>query len=125
MNTTARTPTIFVVDDNPDLRECLCLMLEGAGMTVKAFPDGESFLADFDVDRAGCLLIDQAMPGLSGLAVFSVLRDRGQNIPTIVLSGSLTPTIMKAAVEVGVNEILEKPIDGQRLLDGIRRLLER
>ena len=117
--------TVFIVDDNVDLREGLCLMLAGAGMTVEAYPDGATFLAAIHAARRGCLLLDQVMPGMSGLQVQETLRSRGLNIPVIILSGSATPAVADQALRSGALLFLEKPVDGERLLECIRQVLAR
>ncbi len=74
--TRATGPTVFVVDDDDDLRCALRQMLDGAGLPVECYPGGESFLAAYGEDRPGCLLLDVAMPGMSGLEVQQALKSR-------------------------------------------------
>ena len=72
---------------------------------------------------AGCLLIDQHMPGTSGLDVVDNLRRRGIQIPTILISGGLDASIRERATRLGVRELLDKPVPAGRLIQAIRAIL--
>lgn len=116
-------PTVFVVDDDDDLRDALCRMLEGAGLAVEGHADGPSFLAGCREDRPGCLLLDVAMPGMNGLEVQESLNTRGLAIPIIFLTGHGDIPMAVRAVQNGAVDFLEKPASGIVLLDRVRRAL--
>jgi len=78
--------TVFVVDDDAAMRDALAQLLETAGLQVEAHADGPAFLAAFESNRRGCLLLDMAMPGINGLEVQAALNARGLTIPTIFLT---------------------------------------
>lgn len=118
------TATVFVVDDDADLRDALRQLLEGAGLAVECHPDGAAFLAGYHRDRAGCLLLDVAMPGMSGLEVQRVLKDRGLVIPIVFLTGHGDVPMAVKAVQGGAVDFLEKPAQGGLLLERVRRALE-
>ena len=69
--------TVFVVDDDAAMRDALVELLETAGLEVEAHADGPAFLAAYEVDRTGCLLLDMAMPGMTGFEVQAALNARG------------------------------------------------
>jgi two-component system, LuxR family, response regulator FixJ len=72
---------------------------------------------------AGCLIIDQHMPGISGLDVVDSLRKQGARIPTILISGRLVGSVRRRAARLGVRELLEKPVAAGRLVELIRTTL--
>lgn len=118
------TPTVFVVDDDDDLRDALCQLLEAAGLTVEGHADGAAFLAGHREDRPGCLLLDMAMPGPSGSQVQQALKARGLEIPILFLTGHGDIPMAVKAVQGGAVDFLEKPIEGSVLIEHVRRALE-
>lgn len=125
MNTAhGSVPTVFVVDDDEALREALCQLLEGAGWQVECHADGPAFLLDYRDERPGCLLLDIAMPGLSGLDVQQALKQRGLMIPIVFLTGHGDIPMAVAAIQAGAVDFLEKPVEGPALVNRVRRALE-
>ncbi len=117
-------PTVFLVDDDEALREALCQLLEGAGWQVECHADGPAFLLDYRDERPGCLLLDIAMPGLSGLDVQQALKQRGLMIPIVFLTGHGDIPMAVAAIQAGAVDFLEKPVEGPALIKRVRRALE-
>ncbi|MHB1402565.1 MAG: response regulator transcription factor [Thiobacillus sp.] len=115
--------TVFVVDDDAAMRDALVQLLETAGLQVEAHADGPAFLAAYEADRAGCLLLDMAMPGVTGLEVQAALNARGLTIPTIFLTGHGDIPMAVRAVQAGAVDFLEKPIQGAALLERVQRAL--
>ena len=70
-----------------------------------------------------CLILDHNMPGLDGLDFMSELRQRGSNVPTIMITGTRSPRIERLALELGIKRVLEKPTSAQVLLDAIYEAL--
>ena len=116
-------PRVFVVDDDTMFRNSLCQMLEGAGLEVENYPNGSTFLADYREDRPGCLLLDIAMPGMSGLEVQHEVKERGLEIPILFLTGHGDVPMAVRAVKSGAVDFLEKPVQGKMLLDRVRQAL--
>ena len=116
-------PTVFVVDDDAALREALVQLLEAAGLQAESHADGEGFLAAFRDDRPGCLLLDVAMSGMSGLDVQAELARRGSPIPIVFLTGHGDIPMAVRAVQAGAVDFLEKPMTGGALLQQVRRAL--
>lgn len=118
-------PRVFVVDDDPGVREGLRILLASAGHDVETFPDAPSFLAAYDGSRPGCAVLDIRMPGPSGLDLQDQLRARGLDIPVIMLTGHGTVPASVRAMKTGAVDFLEKPCDDRRLLEAIERGLRR
>jgi two-component system, LuxR family, response regulator FixJ len=118
----ARRP-VCVVDDDPGVLDSLTVLLQTVGFDVLTFGSGPEFLADERHRTAGCLLIDQHMPGMDGLDAVDELRSEGVMTPTIVITGRLDPNIAARAAKLGIAEILEKPFSTKRVVDLVRTSL--
>lgn len=115
--------TVFVVDDDAGMRDALVQLLETAGLQVESFTSGPDFLTAYESERPGCLLLDMAMPGMSGLEVQAALNTLGLTIPIIFLTGHGDIPMAVRAVQAGAVDFLEKPIQGVALLERVRRAL--
>lgn len=111
-------PTVFVLDDDPGIREALLLLLEAAGYQSKGYSDAQSFLDAYD-NQAGCLILDLTMPKVNGLELQQALSARGCTIPVIFLSGQGSIPQSVQAIKAGAFDFLEKPVDSQLLLERI------
>jgi two-component system response regulator FixJ len=117
-------PTVYVVDDDQATRKSLRWLVETLGVPVQTFHSGASFLDSYDPSQPGCLVLDVMMGGMSGLDLQKELNDRQIEIPVIVLTGyGDVPTAVRA-LKNGAVEFLEKPFDGEILLEHVRRALE-
>ena len=114
---------ICIVDDDEAVADSLQALLETFGFNVQSYGSGSEFLADERHRAAGCLLIDQHMPGTSGLDVVANLRKRGIQIPTILISGRLDASTRERATRLGVRELLDKPVAPGPLIQAIRTTL--
>jgi two-component system response regulator FixJ len=115
---------LFVVDDDPIVRESVQRILRSVGLTVQAYGSAVDFLAEFDIEQAGCLLLDIRMPGMDGLELQQELAARGATIPIIFITGYGEVTTAVRALRKGALEFLEKPFGDQALLDAVRRGIE-
>lgn len=115
--------TVFIVDDDAAIRDALSQLLETAGVGVECHADGSAFLAGLTEDRPGCVLLDIAMPGMSGLEVQAALKARGLAAPVIFLTGHGDIPLAVRAVQAGAVDFLEKPVQGGMLLERVRRAL--
>jgi FixJ family two-component response regulator len=111
--------TVFLVDDDESLRDALVWLLESVQLTVETFPSASEFLESFDSNRAGCLVLDVRMPGISGLALQKRLRESNVELPVIVISGHGDVPMCVQAFQQGAYSFLEKPINHQKFLDEI------
>lgn len=124
--------TVCVVDDDPDFRESLLWLLGGAGHQALGFASGAAFLAaweagELDPESIGpcVVLLDIRMPGMSGLALQQQLRERGAQLPIIVITGhGDVPTAVEAMKNAAV-DFLEKPFDDSQLLQLVATVLSR
>jgi two-component system response regulator FixJ len=117
-------PTVYVVDDDQATRKSLRWLVETLGVPVQTFHSGASFLDSYDPLQPGCLILDVMMGGMSGLDLQKELNERKIEIPVIVLTGyGDVPTAVRA-LKNGAVEFLEKPFDGEVLLEQVRRALE-
>lgn len=122
MNETQRA-RIHIVDDDASVRSALCALLGTVGLETAAYASAEEFLAAIDGDARGCLLLDVRMPGMSGLDLQHVLHERGISLPVIVLTGHGDAAMAVRAMKAGAADFVEKPFNGQALIDRIRECL--
>ena len=120
----ADQPTVFVVDDEPDVRAAVRLLLRSVGHAVETFDSADAFLEGCDPRRSGCLVLDVRLPGMSGLKAQQVLTRRGYTLPVIFISGHGDIPMAVRAVQAGAMDFLEKPFSDQALLDRVDEALE-
>ena len=116
-------PTVFIVDDDEAVRGSMKLLLKTLGLATQAFASAQEFLATFNKDRAGCLLLDIRMPGMSGLELQEELNDRGAMLPIIFITGHGDVPMAVEAMQRGAMDFLQKPFRDQDLLDRISEAL--
>jgi FixJ family two-component response regulator len=114
---------LSVVDDDESVRESLPDLLGEFGFTTRAFSSAQEFLSSGCVDDTDCLILDIAMPGMSGPELFQELKRRGREIPTIFITGQRDETIRARLVEQGAIEFLLKPLHDEALLAAIKMAL--
>lgn len=116
-------PTVYLVDDDPDLLKALEQLLESAGMRVAAFASAREFLDGHDREAAGCLVLDLAMPGLGGLALQRALAEQACQLPIVFLTGRGDIAASVEAMKHGATDFLTKPVDAGTLLAAIGEAL--
>jgi len=116
--------TVFIVDDDPAVRDALTSLFEAAGLTVEAYHDAESFLAIYEPYRSGCLVLDMKMSGMGGLGLQAALAEREDNRPIIFLTGHGTVKMAARAFRNGAFDFVEKPVEGETLLTLILSALQ-
>jgi two-component system CheB/CheR fusion protein len=120
----AMAPVVYVVDDESDVRDAICRVLEHDGHLVEDYEDGESFLSAYRPGRNACLLIDANLPGISGLDLLKRLKDFGYSVPAIMITGQSDVPMAVEAMKAGAADFLEKPIRSIELLAAVGRALE-
>ncbi len=117
-------PTVFIVDDDPDMRGALRYLIEGVGLDVVEFENGRAFLDGYDGRRPACLVLDMRMPGMGGLDLQDELHELNIDMPVIMLTGYGDVPSAVRALKSGVVDFVEKPFNNQEVLDKIQRSLE-
>ena len=118
-------PLLSVVDDDEMLRESLPDLLRDFGFAARAFSSGQEFLSSGFADKTSCLILDVAMPEMSGLDLQQELKRRGYEVPIIFITGQRDDEIRDQALKQGAANFLYKPFDDRILLDAINEALSR
>lgn len=115
---------LHVIDDDAGLRDALAFLLEVNGVNARFYESGDAFLAALPVEE-GCLLTDIRMPGLTGLELVRELKNRGIDLPVIVMTGHGDIPLAVEAMKAGVVDFIEKPFGDDVLLAAIQAAFER
>ncbi len=116
-------PLVSIVDDDESVRESLPDLLRVLGFAAQAFSSAEEFLASGYVDQTRCLLLDVALPGMSGPDLQGELKLRGQQIPIVFITAQTDEAIRSRVLEQGAVGCLLKPFSDIALLDAINTAL--
>lgn len=117
-------PTVFVVDDDPAVRDAMTLLLTVLGYGVESYASARQFLQNYDPSRPGCLLLDIYMPGMDGLELQKVLGERGIRLPVIILTGHGDRVLARQAMARGAVAFLEKPVSSPILVEQIEKAMK-
>jgi FixJ family two-component response regulator len=115
---------IAIVDDDAAVRQSLVRLLEVSKYNVRSFGSGEEFLGRWRTVRPACVLLDQQMPGLSGIEVQRELNRVQANIPVIIITGNPCKIARDASMREGAANYLLKPVSRERLLEAVEVFLE-
>lgn len=118
-------PAVGVVEDDPLLRRALQRLLRATGFAVEAFGSAEDFLETDSTTRFRCLVLDIALPALSGFELSDRLRAAGVTIPTIFITGHDDAATRERARRSGAAGYVPKPFDEQSLLSAIEAAVSR
>ncbi len=116
--------TVYIVDDDEGMRRALALLLGTVGYETRTFSDPAEFLAKFDLETHGCLVLDIRMPGMSGLELQQHLNLKGSMVPVIFITGHGDVPMAVQAMKEGAFEFIQKPFRDQDLLDCINHALK-
>lgn len=122
-DTSSAKPVVFVVDDDQAMRNSLKWLIESVGVHVESFSSADDFLAQYQAGRAGCLVLDVRMPGMSGLDLQEHLVNRNIQIPVVIITGHGDVPMAVRAMKAGAIDFIEKPFNDEVLLDAIRRAI--
>ena len=123
--TASLIPTVFVVDDYAPVRRSISRLLRAADFAVVAFASAEEFLAQYDPQTMGCLVLDVAMPTLNGLELQHILAKTGSVLPIIFLTGTSDISKSVQAMKHGASDFLTKPVNDEDLLAAVRAAIEK
>jgi FixJ family two-component response regulator len=117
-------PLLSVVDDDESMRESLPDLIKEFGYAARAFSSAEEFLSSGSTDETSCLILDIAMPGMSGPELHQELKRRGEKIPVIFITGQKEEAVRARALEQGASGFLTKPFSDTALLAAIQTALK-
>jgi FixJ family two-component response regulator len=123
--TSRSTPTVFVIDDDADVRSSIQGLLKSAGLRSESFGTAEEFLRNKMPDGPSCLVLDVSLPGVDGLELQRKLGDAGFLIPIIFMTGHGDIPMTVKAIKSGAVEFLTKPFVDQDLLNAIQQAFDR
>jgi len=115
--------TVFIVDDDPSVRDSLSLLVSLRGYVTATFSSAETFLSALQPDWRGCVVVDIRMPGMSGLELQQSLSEKGPMLPVIVITAHGDVAAARQAFLGDAVDFLEKPFDGAQLLAAIETAL--
>lgn len=116
-------PTVFVVDDDDNIRASLRFLIESVGLRAQTFASAQAFLENYDPAEPGCVVLDVRMPGMSGLELQDELNARGIEIPVIIVTAYGDIQMAVRAIKAGAVDFVEKPAGEQALLDQIQKAI--
>lgn len=116
--------TVFVVDDDDQVRQSLQLLLTTVGFRVQGFASAEEFLDSYQEQQSGCLILDLRMPGMGGLSLLEQLSKENTLLPVIILTGHGEVGSAVRALKAKAFDFLEKPCHEQTLIDSVNEALE-
>lgn len=122
---TEKAPVVYVVNDDPGVREALDSLIRSVGFRVQTFASAQDFLQSKPSTAPSCLILDVRLPGLSGLDLQRELRQADIHIPVIFVTGHADIPMSVRAMKAGAVEFLTKPVRDQDLLDAIQQAIER
>ena len=122
--TSTAVPTVFVIDDDADVRVSIQGLLKSVGLRCESFETPEQFFHSQLADGPGCLVLDVRLPGVSGLDVQHRLAEAGVYLPIIFITGHGDIPMTVKAMKSGAVEFLTKPFRDQDLLDAIQQALD-
>ena len=117
--------TVFVVDDDDAVRDSLMDLVDSVGLRVESFASAQAFLDTYDAGRAGCLVLDIRMPGMSGLELQERLCELNSSLPIIFITGHGDIPLAVRAMQRGAMDFIQKPFRDQELLDRIGQALDK
>ncbi len=114
---------VYVVDDDPAVRDSLVWLLESESIPTREFASASEFLHQYRPDWHGCVVLDVRMPGMSGLELQERLADSDSSLPIIVVTGHAEVPMAIRAMKAGAFDFIEKPFSDEAMLDCIRRAI--
>ncbi len=116
--------TVFIIDDDPAIRDALSLMIEQEDIAVLAFESADAFLDSHQNNCKGCAIIDIRMPGMNGMELHKELLDRRITLPVIFLTGHGDIPMSVQAMKAGAVDFLTKPVTRERLLNSVKAAID-
>jgi two-component system, LuxR family, response regulator FixJ len=114
---------VYVIDDDPAMRDSLDFLLGSAGFSVRLFDSAQIFLDELESLEAGCVVTDIRMPGIDGMELLRQLNSGTRKLPVIVMTGHGDVPLAVEAMKLGALDFLEKPFNDERLIGMIETAL--
>jgi FixJ family two-component response regulator len=121
----ASPATVFIIDDDAGVRRALERLLRGAGWSAEGYSSANAFLQRLPYDGVGCILLDVAMPGMTGPELQDHMMATGVSLPIIYLTGHADVPMSVRAMKNGALDILLKPVQEDSLLDAVRTAIDK
>jgi FixJ family two-component response regulator len=122
-SSTIRRPLVAIVDDDESVRESLPDLLGEFGFEARVFPSAQEFLVSDSLGLTKCLVLDIAMPGMTGFDLQQELKLRGNKIPIVFMTAQKDESVRKRALERGAVGFLLKPFSDTALLGALNTAL--
>jgi len=119
----SQSDKVYVIDDDPAMRDSLDFLLGAAGFSVRLFDSAQRFLDELATLEAGCVLTDVRMPGIDGMELLRQLNASARKLPVIVMTGHGDVPLAVEAMKLGALDFLEKPFEDDRLIGMIETAL--
>lgn len=116
--------TVFIIDDDADVRDALALLMRSAGLPAATFATARDFLAHLSPRESGCLILDIRMPGMSGMDLQAEMRKRRIRLPIIFLTGHGDIPLAVKAMKAGAVDFIQKPLEEHRLVVAVMNALQ-
>ena len=116
--------TVFIIDDDADLRDALSLLMRAAGLHAETFATAREFLHHHGPRDAGCLVLDIRMPGMSGIELQAELHKRRSRLPIVFLTGHADVALAVKAMKAGAADFIQKPLEEHRLVVAVLNALK-
>ena len=116
--------SVFIIDDDPSVRDALALRLGVEGYRTALFADADAFLAALEPSWAGCIVADLRLPGTSGIELQRALRERDVRMPVIIITAHGDVESARAAFQAKAVDFLQKPFETAQLLRAVESALE-
>jgi FixJ family two-component response regulator len=123
--TSRSSPTVFVIDDDLEVRSSIQNLLKAVGLRSESFETAEQFLSNKEADGPSCLVLDVSLPGVGGLELQRKLTDAGVDTPIIFITGHGDIPMTVKAMKSGAVEFLTKPFLDEELLNAIQQAFDR
>lgn len=118
-----KTQTVYIIDDDADLRDALSFLMRAAGLRAESFGSAQEFLHAVDHDTRGCAILDFRMPGMSGMELQAELHKRRIKLPIVFLTGHADVPLAVKAMKAGAIDFIQKPLDEHRLVTAVMNAL--
>ncbi|MGB5605018.1 MAG: response regulator [Gammaproteobacteria bacterium] len=113
-------PVVYIIDDDRIARESLKWLIESAHLPTRVYDGGLAFIEDVEPGTCGCVLLDVRMPDINGMELLAKLKERGINLPVIIVTGHADVAMAVRAMKIGSYDFIEKPYNDALMLERVQ-----